>query len=97
MCSSDLTSTDSAVNTSPFLDDAARVRLMVSLGNPTRSKKPGAIYYVSENGEKKGPFTPDELRQFSRHGLVKSTTLIFKEGEKDWRTMATFPELNRKG
>ena len=53
-------------------------------------------YFVSLNGEKRGPLYVEEVRE-----LINSKEwcriLIWKTGMPDWRPVSDFPEFNNKG
>ena len=40
-----------------------------------------------------GPVSADEMRKWIAEGRVNAQTLIQAEGQTDWRTLATYPEL----
>ena len=46
-------------------------------------------FYVLENGERKGPYTIEELRQ----GKLSPDTLVWTEGETGWRKAGEMPAL----
>ena len=46
-------------------------------------------FYVLEKGERKGPYTTEELRQ----GKLSPDTLVWTEGETGWRKAGEMPAL----
>lgn len=41
-------------------------------------------WYYSQNGQKPGPITEDELKKSAATGKLKPTDLIWKEGMDNW-------------
>lgn len=47
-------------------------------------------FYILENGERKGPYTIEELRQ----NKVSPDAMVWTEGEADWRRAGDIPALS---
>jgi len=50
-------------------------------------------YFRSINGTNSGPYTLREMRQFRKNGRIDDGTLIFREGESEWRPVGEFAEI----
>ncbi len=46
-------------------------------------------YYLSQNGERKGPYTFEELKKYS----LAARTFVWVEGEEGWKTAEQIEEL----
>lgn len=53
----------------------------------------GQTYYYSVDGNQTGPYTAKDMRELRKAETVTADTLVFKEGDTQWRTFAQFVEL----
>lgn len=54
-------------------------------------------WYVGRNGEKSGPFSPDQLRRMAATGQLSPTDLVWKQGMTDWAQASTIRGLFPQG
>ena len=47
------------------------------------------------DGTQAGPFNNDELVKLIQNDLLKSDTLVWKEGLPDWVAASSVPEINK--
>ncbi|MEO8799680.1 MAG: GYF domain-containing protein, partial [Polyangiaceae bacterium] len=52
-----------------------------------------APWYVAINGVPVGPVRLSELRRKAASGLVNESSLVWQDGNEEWRPVKTFPEL----
>lgn len=52
-----------------------------------------AQWYYTKNGQKTGPITDQQLKQFANSGEIKPTDSLWKEGMADWRPANSFKGL----
>lgn len=64
---------------------------------PTSGANPPSIpqssYYAVVDGQRKGPFYLQQIKQMLKDGTITSQTLIWKKGMADWALAETFDEL----
>lgn len=51
--------------------------------------------YLVVDGTQAGPFNNDELVKLIQNNLLKSDTLVWKEGLPDWVAASSIPEINK--
>jgi len=56
-------------------------------------KDDDAQYKVLVNGEKHGPYTLSQMRDFAKAGRMNASTKVMKKGDNEWRAAANFSEL----
>jgi hypothetical protein len=54
----------------------------------------GGGYFVDISGNRGGPYSMDELKQFVTSGQVDRETLVWKEGMLQWQQAGLVPELS---
>lgn len=54
---------------------------------------PQSSYYAVVDGQRKGPFYLQQIKQMLKDGTITSQTLIWKKGMADWALAETFDEL----
>jgi hypothetical protein len=59
----------------------------------TRKAVPGQTYYYAADEGDMGPHTAEDIREFREAGMVIDDTLIFREGDTQWRACKYFPDL----
>lgn len=50
-------------------------------------------YFYSLEGGQSGPFSSEEVRELRASGVINDTTLIFKNGDTEWRKFSEFSEF----
>jgi hypothetical protein len=60
---------------------------------PAGPPPPPPSWYIVENGQTVGPFTPGQLAQAAAGGRVGSETLVWSAGMSDWVPARTAPAL----
>ncbi len=63
----------------------------------SQQKSEVAAWYVSRGGDASGPFSTDMLLAMIRKSELQPLDLIFREGETEWRPVATYRELKAGG
>ncbi len=63
----------------------------------SQQKSEVAAWYVSRGGDASGPFSTDMLIAMIRKSELQPLDLIFREGETEWRPVATYRELKAGG
>ncbi len=53
------------------------------------------LTYLVVDGTQAGPFNNDELVKLIQNDLLKSDTLVWKEGFPDWKAASSVPEINK--
>jgi predicted Zn finger-like uncharacterized protein len=53
----------------------------------------GAAWHIAVGDGTQGPYTLDELREYYAQGSVLLDTLVFHEGDEEWRPAGEVPEL----
>ena len=68
-------------------------------GNTSQRQAPPPIVqqqtYLVVDGTQAGPFNNDELVKLIQNDLLKSDTLVWKEGLPDWVAASSVPEINK--
>ncbi len=59
----------------------------------SNAKSEIAAWYVSRGGDATGPFSTDMLLAMLRNSQLQPLDLVFREGEVEWKPVATFREL----
>jgi hypothetical protein len=59
----------------------------------SQAKSELAAWYVSRGGDATGPFSTDMLLAMLRNSQLQPLDLVFREGESEWRPVATYREL----
>jgi hypothetical protein len=54
-------------------------------------------FYIHRNGQKIGPYTPDEVRSSLAAGSVQPNDLAWHEGAEDWLPLTSIPGLGSDG
>ncbi|MBE9117351.1 SPFH domain-containing protein [Lusitaniella coriacea LEGE 07157] len=62
----------------------------ILLTAPPPPPMPQGQWYIAQNGEKLGPFTPEQLQQQG----ISLQTQVWRNGMDDWQLAATVPELS---
>ena len=50
-------------------------------------------FYIHRNGQKLGPYAPEEVRSMLIAGTLQSTDLAWHEGAVDWAPLTSFPSI----
>jgi hypothetical protein len=53
----------------------------------------GQTYYYAADGEEMGPYTLSDIREFRDAGVITEDTLLFREGDTQWRAFLQFAEF----
>ncbi len=56
-----------------------------------------SVWYHSADGQQRGPFTWDQLRQLAARGFLRPTDLLRRQGDESWRAAGSFPGLFPEG
>lgn len=67
--------------------------MMNGMNQSTPPPPPITRYYIANNGEQKGPFNIDELKNLVASGEVKSNTHLWKQGMSEWKILSEMEEL----
>jgi hypothetical protein len=60
---------------------------------PSAQRLAGHIYHYAADGGDSGPFSPQDMKDFRAADVLSDKTLVFKDGESEWRPFSSFPEL----
>lgn len=63
-----------------------------SLG--TRKAVSGQTYHYAVDDGEMGPYTFDDIREFRQAGVINQDTLLFRNGDTQWRPFAHFTEFS---
>lgn len=58
-----------------------------------QTPEPGEDWFFARAGEKNGPFSATQIRQFVRSGIVQSDDLVWMNGMAQWVPTASIPAL----
>ena len=72
---------------------AAMGNALIGNGAPVPPPVPKAVYYVVKNGNSDGPHSLDSLVGMVTNGEIAKDTLVWKNGEKDWKEAKGVKEL----
>lgn len=61
----------------------------------SQTTSPLTAWYINRNGSASGPFATDMLISMLRDGSLQPLDLVFREGESEWRPVATYRELKK--
>ena len=53
--------------------------------NQTPPPQPSASYHIANNGQQKGPFSTEQLKQLVATGELTPDTHVWKQGMSDWQ------------
>ena len=53
-----------------------------------------ASYFVSINGESKGPFFKKSIQDMLQNDIIQSSTYIWKQGMSEWKQVSDMPEFS---
>lgn len=62
-------------------------------GKVTPPPIPTLGFFVAVNGEQKGPFELDKLKEMKKEGIFNASSLVWKEGMEEWQKAETVEEL----
>ncbi len=50
-------------------------------------------FYIDAKGRSEGPYSADQLRSMLVNGRLRALDLVFRDGDLEWKPLASFPEL----
>jgi hypothetical protein len=56
-------------------------------------KENAVLYYVHLNGETRGPWPAEHIRQLYRAGTINNETPVITEGDSEWQLLSYFNDL----
>ena len=66
---------------------------LITISNNKLISQSKENYYIVLNGKQDGPFTVIQLKEFVKDNKINKTTLIWKDGFKEWSEINNISEL----